>query len=238
MKRLVICFLTIFLFATFSSNTANAEIVGRRTLVLNEKVQESLSIVGYDQYDFSPDETQFYKFEFENQSIETKLNIGFADELLNFFVGKMTVSIYDENNKELAKKDIKCGYNASVSLKLESGMKYYIFVDSAVTGNYSVVVKKLADLGGDTWNSASKIQISGTVAAAIDAEYDEDWYYFETNSMESFLDYKVENISGGYKEIEMYEYIEGAGEIPLKRIQKTSLYAGNSTMLNFQLKTN
>ncbi len=238
MKRLIICFLTIFLFATCNSNTVSAEIVGRRTLGLNEKVQESLSIVGYDQYDFSADETQFYKFEFENQSIETNLNIGFADELLNFFVGKMTVSIYDENNKQLAKKDIKCGYNESISLKLQSDMKYYIYVDSAVTGNYSVVVKKLADLGGDTWNSASKIQRSGIISAAIDVGYDEDWYSFETSSMESFLDYKAENISGGHKEIEIYEYIEGAGEFPLKSIQKTSLYAGNSITLNFQLKTN
>ena len=237
MKKIYI-FLTAVILMICMTTAANANWAEKRVLSLNEKNQDRLLLGEYHLYVFFVQETQFYKFEFENQSIESRLNVGFADEFLNYFIGKMTVSLYDENEKELAKKDIKCGYTGSISMKLEGGKMYYVYIDSTIAGNYSVVAEKLSDMGGDNWKEASEISSYNNISAAIDAPNDEDWYCFKTDSSESFFDFEIENISGGYKEFETYEYMPGTGENPLKSLKKISLYSNNSNKFDFQAKTN
>ncbi len=207
-------------------------------LKVGEKQQSRLLLGQYHSYNFYCDETQYYEFQFENQSIETRINVGFADEFLNFFVGKMTVSVYDENEKCLAAKDIKCGYTGKIFLKLNKSTKYNIYVDSTIVGNYSVSVKKLGDAGGDTMENANIISASDKICAAIDAPNDQDWYFFETDNQNSFCDVEIENISGGYKEFTLYEYVSGAGQTPLKVLKDISSYSGGKNNFNVKLEKN
>ncbi len=115
MKRIIFVVTILIVIVLCSCLTVNA---AAGELKVGEKQQSRLLLGQYHSYNFYCDETQYYEFQFENQSIETRINVGFADELLNYFVGKMTVSIYDENEKNLVTKDVKCGYTGKIFLKL------------------------------------------------------------------------------------------------------------------------
>ncbi len=101
-----------------------------------------------------------------------------------------------------------------------------------------MLVKKLGDAGGDTWENANIISASDKICAAIDARNDQDWYFFETDNQNSFCDVEIENISGGYKEFTLYEYVSGAGQTPLKVLKDISSYSGGRNTFNVKLERN
>ena len=174
-------------------------------------------------YKFIPESSQYYRFTFRNQSAEVRTGISIADDTLNLFLGKMTVTIYDSYDEVLAEGDIRCGYSGSVSLKMTEGQVYYISLYSTVTGNYNIKTRGFADVGGDTWDAAEEVEETEQIISSIEAKDDKDWFWFSTDSERSYYDFSLENISvSGQLHLYLYEYVEGAGETPLREVFRLS----------------
>lgn len=196
-------------------------------------------------YTFTPTETDYYRFSFENESVECRTGayvtiIGdIAMDFLNAFIGVIKVSIYDSREKCLAQGNISCGYTGSVSLKLEAGKTYTITLSDLkfIGGNYNIKVKQLHDIGGDTWETATETTAVSEIVSSIETGDDVDWYEFTTDSYESYYNFYVEDLSitNGFH-FNLYEYLEGAGEFPFKKI--AGGYYGSSATENLKLKPN
>lgn len=197
-------------------------------------------------YSFTAERTNYYRFTVENESVEYRVPVytdaiaSTALNLANAFHGKIQFQVYDSREKLLGERYVKCGYDGSVTLKLNAGEKYYIIAKAIVTvnGNYSIGVKEIPDFGGNTWREANEIQI-GTLISSIDVTDDIDWFKFETDSNNSYYNFSFENIScSDTLRLFVYEYVEGAGENPLREIANKSISKGNTTNFDLNLKTN
>lgn len=179
-------------------------------------------------YKFIAERDNYYSFTIENESIEYRVPV-YTDYLANMsmsiansFHGKVQVEIYNSREKLLGSGYVRCGYKGSISLKLNAGETYYIVTKAVITvnGNYSIGVKEIPDFGADTWKEAENIGI-GQLISSIDTGDDIDWYHFETDSTNSIYNFDIENISCKSNiYFNLYEYVEGAGENPLRNIIK------------------
>ena len=186
-------------------------------------------------YKITATDNMYYSFSIENQSVEARTGIAIADKFLNLFLGKISIQITDQYEKILSDFTVKCGYRGGVTLKFEKNATYYIKVNSNLDGFYRLKVKAYEDIGGDTWQTATESLTIGRFISSIDANGDEDWYYFETDDTDSFYDFNLENISGSSNMyMYVYEYVEGAGQTPLR--DTFYIYASHSNTSNKQLK--
>ena len=236
LKRIISCALSlVFVFSTFIS-VVSAVPSSYSELEINQTHQMSISSMETQWYSLSSLEDQYYKFIFHNQSVEARTGIGIADFFLNLFAGKISVTIYDQYDERLASFDVKCGYSASISLKLSSEKTYYYSVNASIAGNYTINISKLADIGSNTWQSASSIEPSGVTISAIDAAGDKDWYVFTADDVLSYYYYSLESIQSSTLYFYLYEYVEGAGDNPLRSIIDFSVGKNNTNNFNTQLK--
>ena len=188
-------------------------------------------------YKITPNASQYYRFTFYNQSVETRLGVSIADGLLNMFLGKMSIVIYDSYDAILAEGDVKCGYSGSVSLRLEKGQTYYIKLTSTVAGNYRMTTTYFADVGANSWSGAEDMLSNGQMISSIDADGDTDWFKFVADEEQSFYRFALENINGsGNKYFYLYEYVAGAGETPLRDVWNFSVSKGSTVSKDAQLK--
>lgn len=187
-------------------------------------------------YKITPDAAQYYRFTFHNQSVETRLGVSIADNLLNLFLGKMSIVIYDSYDAVLAEGDVKCGYTGSVSLRLEQGHTYYVKLTSTVAGNYQVTTSCFADIGANSWSGAEDMLTNGQLISSIDADGDTDWFRFVADEEQSYYRFSLENINGsGNKYFYLYEYVAGAGETPLRDVWNFSVSKGTTNSKDVQL---
>ena len=190
-------------------------------------------------YKFTATDTKYYKFSFENQSIEVRTGISIADKFLNMFLGKIDIQITDQYDKILSDFNVRCGYSGNVSLKLEKGSTYFIKVSSSWDGFYRMKIDSYADIGGDSWNTATETLSVGQMISSIEASGDKDWFCFETDNTDSFYDFSLENISGSSNMyLYVYEYVEGAGELPLRDTFNVSAYHSYTSTKQLKLKPN
>ena len=188
-------------------------------------------------YKITPNAAQYYRFTFYNQSIETRLGISVADSLLNLFLGKMSIVIYDSYDAVLAEGHVKCGYTGSVSLRLEKGQTYYVKLTSTVAGNYRMTTANFADIGANSWSGAEDMLSNGQLISSIDADSDVDWFQFVADEEQSYYRFALENINGsGDKTFYLYEYVAGAGETPLRDVWHFSVGKGKTVSKDAQLK--
>ncbi len=188
-------------------------------------------------YKIIPSTTQYYRFTFKNQSAEVRTGISIADSMLNLFLGSMEVTIYDAYDTILAEGSIRCGYQGSVSLKLTQGNTYYIKLYSTVDGNYNIQTTAIADIGADSWGAATMVGATEQMVSALEASGDEDWFCFMADAERSYYDFSLENISGtGDMYFALYEYVEGAGETPLRDVCSARASRGNTCNEVVQLK--
>ena len=189
----------------------------------------------FGNYVITATETKYYKFTFDNQSVEARTGISIADSFINLFFGKINIQILDSAETIKADFSVRCGYSGNVSLKLTQGSTYRIKVTTDLYGYYRMRVNSYTDIGGDTWETATETLSVGQMISSIDAPGDKDWYYFETDDTDSFYNFNLENISGlSNLYMYVYEYVEGAGERPLR--DTFNMYASHSYTTNHQLK--
>jgi len=233
---LALCF--VMLCSTMSVATAGSTKGSAQDLGQSGTVQSHLDGIGTAEwYKITPNASQYYRFTFHNQSVETRLGISIADSLLNLFLGKMSIVIYDSYDAILAEGDVKCGYTGSVSLRLEKGQTYYIKLTSTVAGNYRLTTTYFADIGANSWSGAEDVLSNGQFISAIDADGDTDWFKFVADEEQSFYRFYLENINGsGNKSFHLYEHVPGAGEFPLRAVWNFSVSKGNTGSKDAQLK--
>ena len=234
---LVICSVMVLgtTLTAFAASTSKGE---SQDLGQSGTVQGHLDGLGTPNwYKITPNNSQYYRFTFYNQSVETRLGVSVADSLLNMFLGKMSVVIYDSYDAVLADGDVKCGYDGSVSLRLEQGQTYYIKLTSTVAGNYKLVTENFADIGENQWNTAQDMLTNGQLISSVDAQDDTDWFQFTADREQSFYRFSLENISGnGDMKFNLYEYVAGAGETPLREVLNFSVRKGNTAGKDISLK--
>ncbi|MBR6563891.1 MAG: hypothetical protein IKK71_00410, partial [Clostridia bacterium] len=190
-------------------------------------------------YKITATDTMYYKFTFTNQSVELKTGITFADDLLNLFLGKFSVEITDQYGTKLANLSVRCGYEGNVSLKLTKDQTYYIKITTSADGYYKMKVEAFEDIAGNTWNAAAETASVGQLISSIDAEGDKDWFYFKTDNTDSFYEFSIENISGSSTmKMYLYEYVEGAGQVPLRDTFNISAYSSDISKKLLKLKPN
>ena len=233
---LVLCF--VMLCNTMSVAAAGSTKGSAQDLGQSGTVQSHLDGIGTAEwYKITPNASQYYRFTFHNQSVETRLGISIADSLLNLFLGKMSIVIYDSYDAILAEGDVKCGYTGSVSLRLEKGQTYYIKLTSTVAGNYRLTTTYFADIGANSWSGAEDVLSNGQFISAIDADGDTDWFKFVADEEQSFYRFYLENINGnGTKSFHLYEHVPGAGETPLRDVWNFSVSKGSTGSKDAQLK--
>ena len=235
---LLLAFVMMFTIAIpCSSIDSHAALSGCEEVFDNDVIQKHFDRSDTeDRYQITATDTKYYKFTFLNQSVELRTGISIADNLINHFFGKINIQITDQYDLILSEFSVRCGYQGNVSLKFTKDSTYYIKVTSNLEGYYRMKVNSYADIGGDTWNNATETLSVGQLISSIDASGDIDWFYFDTDDTDSFYDFSLENISGSSTMyLELYEYVEGAGEIPL-RDNKIGISAGSSRTANKQLK--
>ena len=186
-------------------------------------------------YKITATDTMYYKFTFTNQSVELKTGISIADSFLNLFFAKFDVQITDQYDADLANLTVRCGYSGNVSLKLTKGQTYYIKITTNADGYYKMAVDAFVDIAGNSWNTAYETMSVGQLISSIDADGDKDWFYFQTDDTDSFYNFDLENISGSSTmHMYLYEYVEGAGQVPLR--DTFSISASRSDTANKLLK--
>jgi hypothetical protein len=98
-------------------------------------------------------------------------------------------------------------------------------------------VDAFSDIAGNTWNTATKTESVGQLISSIDANGDKDWFYFETDETDSFYKFALENISGSSTmRLYLYEYVEGAGQVPLRETFSISASSSDTTNKLLKLK--
>lgn len=238
--RTALCILLcgVLLCGTLPVYAASTTKGSAQTLAPSGAVQDHLDGLGTaNWYKITPDTSQYYRFTFYNQSVETRLGVSIADDLLNLFLGKMSIVIYDANDAILAEGDVKCGYSGAVSLRLEQGQTYYIKLTSTVAGNYRLTTACFADIGANSWSGAEDALTNGQLISSIDADGDTDWFTFVADEEQSFYRFSLENINGsGKKYLYLYEYVAGAGETPLRDVWNFSVDQGDTYSKDVQLK--
>lgn len=168
-------------------------------------------------YKITATDNMYYKFTFTNQSVELKTGISIADDFLNLFLGKYSVEITDQYDTVLSNLTVRCGYIGNVSLKLTKGQTYYIKITTSADGYYKMQVDAFEDIAGNSWQTAAETESVGQLISSIDADGDKDWFYFTTDNTDSFYEFSIENISGSSTmKMYLYEYVEGAGQVPLR----------------------
>ena len=233
----VVILVSMFSATTLVASAASTSKSNAEVLTGSDLKQANLSGGVSHWYKVTPESTQYYRFTFLNQSVEVRTGISIADSFLNMFLGKMSVTIYDQYSMKLAAGDIRCGYSGSVSLKLEKGATYYVKVTSTVAGNYRITTKTFADMGSDTWGGAEEMLSNGQLISSIDASGDNDWFKFVADGERSYYRFALENISGnGYMYFYLCEYVEGAGETPLRDVLDFSVSSGTTNSRDVQLK--
>jgi len=235
---LLLAFVMMFTIAIpCSSIDSQAALSGCEEVFDNDVIQKQFDRTDtQDRYQITATDTKYYKFTFLNQSVELRTGISIADNLINHFFGKINIQITDQYDLILSEFSVRCGYQGNVSLKFTKDSTYYIKVTSNLIGYYRMKVNSYADIGGDTWNNATETLSVGQLISSIDASGDKDWFYFDTDDTDSFYDFSLENISGSSTMyLELYEYVEGAGEIPL-RDTKIDISASSSRTASKQLK--
>ncbi|MBR6719539.1 MAG: S-layer homology domain-containing protein [Clostridia bacterium] len=200
-----------------------------------------------DNYEFTPDTTQFYKFYLENKSVRVKKpSEGGMGSLLNSSV-RLRMDIYDGDDKFLGSVNVSDGYTGTISVKLEAKKTYRmeVYVSSILglfsvfaKGNYSITVKKQNDMGSDSWHSAEETKESAYMSAAIESGDDEDWFKFETDDAPKFLYVSLESIQGSSLDFCLYEYVKGAGEFPMRDIGEFSVYRNSKKSGVYTLNKN
>ncbi len=206
-KRYLSVFITAILLINLFAGFCIASGKSTATELFNgSDIQSSLSGGTYRMYKIKADETQYYEFKIRNQSIEVNTGIGFADGFLNLFLGKMQVEIFDEYDEDVASLDVKCGYTGTLSVRLAENKTYYLKLSSTVAGNYHLNVKKLADLGGNTWRDATPAESTGVTASEIDAPGDKDFFKFTTDTIRSYYYFELENIQADTLRLYLYKY--------------------------------
>ena len=190
-------------------------------------------------YKITATDNMYYKFTFTNQSVELKTGISIADDFLNLFFGKYDVKITDQYDSQLANLSVKCGYMGNVSLKLTKGQTYYINLTTNADGYYKMQVEAFKDIAGNSWQTAASTESVGQLISSIDAEGDKDWFTFQTDDTDSYYDFSLENISGSSRMyMYLYEYVEGAGQTPLRETFNISAYSSNTSKKQLKLKSN
>ncbi|MBQ7160371.1 MAG: S-layer homology domain-containing protein [Clostridia bacterium] len=235
-KRILSAILCLAMVIILMPLNVNAIPNDAQDLTLDQLYYSSISYLSTTWYKITATETQYYKFDLRNQSIEARTGVGIADSFLNLFVGKMTVSVFDQYDERLTSFDVKCGYSASISLKFQEGKTYYISVYSTVDGNYTIKASKLNDIGGNTWRQAVDIEPSGNIVSAIDAAGDKDWLSFVADDVPSFYYYQLESIQSSTLYFNLYEYVEGAGDNPLRNVLDFSVSSNNKGSRDVRLK--
>ena len=229
---LVTMFSATTMVSAASTSKSNAEVVTG-----SDTKQANLGGMSSHWYKVTPTTEQYYRFTFLNQSVEVRSGISIADHLINMFLGKLSVTIYDQYDMILAEGNVRCGYSGSVSLKLEANMTYYIKVTSTVAGNYRLTTKTFADMGSDTWSGAEEMLLNGQLVSSIDASGDKDWFKFIADEERSFYRFALENISGsGSMKFYLCEYVAGAGETPLRDVLEFSVSSDTTNSRDVQLK--
>ena len=244
-KTIKVLFVTIVALVTVSLSAVFVE--AAQTLSVENALQVHmdpalLKLNNSDNYTFTASETQYYRFYLDNQSISVKE----AGDLVNTFV-RLEMAIYDCNDKLLGSAWAKNGYKCSMAFKLEKDQTYKIkvYVNSFLGvsqnfafGNYNLSVKKLQDIGADTWDAAPETEISTSVASAIDVGGDYDWFKFYTNSEPAYFKVCLENIQADTLYFYLYEYVKGAGETPLRKIDDFSVSNGRVSTYVYNLNYN
>ena len=233
-----VVFLVLLTMTVFGAGTSK----GNATAIqLDTPYQSNLALLETEWYKITPNETQYYRFHVLNQSVESRTGIanGYLDDFINFFQGYLTVTVRDQYDMTLAEYDIRCGYEGRISLKLQQGQTYYVFVNSTVTGNYRLSATKLADIGADTWSAATSTISNAQIISAIDATTDSDWFTFKAELERAYYTFKLENISGtSNMNFILYQYVEGAGEFPMREIKSMSVGRNSTKSFNLQLEEN
>lgn len=190
-------------------------------------------------YKITATDTKYYKFTFDNQSVELRTGISIADRLVNLFFGKINIQITDTYDSILSEFSVRCGYSGNVTLKLDKGSTYYIKVTTNLEGSYRVKVNSYQDIGGDSWSTATETLSVGRMISSIDASGDKDWFYFQTDDTDSFYHFRLENI-GGSSTMYMYlcEYVPGAGQTPLRDTLNIYANPGGTGSNEVKLKSN
>ncbi len=219
--------------------------VNKGNVTAGQTVQAYINYTTTHRYKFVPDENQYYRFEFFNQSVETRvpLYVSFGDlaaALYDSFFGGLIVVIYDQNEAKLAQNIYMGGYKGAITLNLTKGQSYYIEITARqADGNYRFSSKKLADIGSNTWEDALDVIPTETFVSAVDATSDQDWFTFLADSERSYYHFQLENISGTSRvNFTLYQYVAGAGEFPMREIQTVYASKGNTTSFNLQLDEN
>ncbi len=241
-KRIIsVALILSVLFTLFIPTTVSAAPSTLSTEVFDgNSIQDSFTKDdGVAYYKITAEDTKYYKFTFDNQSVEVRTGISIADSFLNLFFGKINIVITDQYDLKLSEFSVRCGYSGNVSLKLNKGSTYYIKVSTNVAGNYRLRINSYTDIGGDSWNTATETLSVGQLISSIDANGDQDWFYFQTDDTSSFYDFNLENISGSSRMyMDVYEYVEGAGQIPLRDTFYISAYSSNTASKQLKLKPN
>ncbi len=193
---------------------------------------------GHHWYRITATETQYHSFIFRNKSLEANTGIGFLDSFVNLFVGKMTVEVYDQLDEHLASLDVKCGYNGTLSLNLTQGETYYFKVSSSVSGNYTMNVKMLNDLGGNNWKNSLETTSTGQLISRVDAAGDQDWFKFTTDDNRSFVNFSLENVQAGTLELWVYESVGGNEDTLPRDVFNFDVYNNNTKSKSTELKPN
>ena len=239
MKKIISILLSFLLFSSLCFIPVDAENYKSdyTEISVNQKYQKFLTKGETQRYCFTATESQYYSFYFGNQSLEVRSGIGFVDGFLNLFVGKLSVTIYDQYDLKLTSFEVRCGYELNSTLKLSKDQKYYFHVSSSVEGNYIMKVSMLADIGGDSWDHATEVLPTHQIISAIDASGDQDWFVFTTDSDLSFYNFSLENIQGDSSlYFYLYEFIPGAGATPLRDVTNFQVYSNSSNSKNLKLK--
>ncbi len=233
-----ILFIVLFSMTVFGAGTNKGNATAMQT---DKAYQSNLSLLETEWYKITPYETQYYRFHILNQSVEARTGIanGYLDDFINFFQGYLTITIRDQYDMTLAEYNIRCGYEGRISLKLQMGQTYYVFIKSTVTGNYRLTATKLADIGADTWSDATSAISNAQIISAIDTTSDSDWFTFNAEPERAYYTFNLENISGtSTMNFVLYQYVAGAGEFPMRKIESMSVGRGSTKSFNLQLEEN
>ena len=236
----VLCFtMAVVSLTFFSASAASTSKSSAENITVGQNINGRLDTFSTHWYKIVPTKTQYYRFTFQNQSIEARTGLAITDSMLNLFLGQMKVTVYNSLDRALSEISIRCGYEGYSSLLLQEGETYYITLSSTVPGNYTVITNEFADIAGNTFRQANQTTATGQTISSIDGDGDEDWFCFTADSDRSYYNFELENISGtGTMYFYLYEYVEGAGDFPLRSIFDFYAYKGGTSSKNILLVPN
>jgi len=209
-----------------------------------EQVEISTSLFqdNNDIYTFTAPETQYYSFTIHNQSIRTNVGGDLGSGLLSSLIS-LKLSATDEFDEIMGGCTATRGKSATFTAKMQKGQTFtfavaakFLWVDASFAlGHYQISVSEHSDMGGDSWDEAMDTDPNSSLVAAIDVKGDVDWFTFEAFEEESFYTFSLESIQAGELRFNIYEYVHGAGDTPLRNVASMSVWNNSSSSKNVEL---